>query len=160
MLITENHVFFWKDKIAQWNMQSFVDNLGMTYICAEQYMMAKKALLFKDYETYENIMMSKSPKEHQALGRIVKNFDQKVWEANAVAIVYQGNYFKFSQNQDLKDILMSTKGKVLVEASPFDLIWGIGYGVDAPLEVLEDPSQWKGKNLLGYTLTNLRDNAF
>lgn len=160
MKIYKNFFFFWKHQLGQWNMKSFVDNKGIVYNCAEQYMMAKKALLFEDTETYEKIMKSNSPKEHQDLGRQVKNFNQKIWDANAVSIVYQGNLYKFSQNEELLKILMDTKGLILVEASPFDKIWGIGLGENEREEVLTDLTQWKGLNLLGFTLTNLRDNYF
>lgn len=155
-----NFVFFWKSPLGQWNMQPFVDNNGIIYNCAEQYMMAKKALLFDDLVSYGKIMASQLPSDQQDLGRLVSNFNQEIWEANATLIVYQGNYYKFSQHKNLMDILQSTKGKLLVEASPYDVVWGIGYGEKDDEAILTDKTKWRGKNLLGYTLTSLRDNAF
>lgn len=158
MLRTEKYTFFWKDKIAQWNKTSFKDNEGIIYNCAEQYMMAKKALLFNDLESYKEIMKEKEPKIQQDLGRKVKGFNKEIWDSNCIQIVYQGNIFKFKQNPELLEILLSTKGTILVEASPFDRIWGIGRGVEDIL--INDKEQWLGTNLLGYVLTNLRDNYF
>jgi len=153
---TEKYTFFWKDKIAQWNIQSFKDNDGIEYNCAEQYMMAQKALLFNDIEIHNLIMNEKSPKEQQKLGRIIKNFNQDIWNENAEQIVYNGNYFKFTQNKDLLEILLSTKDTQLVEASPFDKIWGVGLGEDNPL--ILDEKNWQGQNLLGKTLTKVRND--
>lgn len=120
----EKYTFFWKSKLGQWNMESFKDNKGIKYNCAEQYMMAKKAELFKDNSSYKKIMEEKSPKEQQKLGRKIKNFNQDIWEANCTTIVYQGNLFKFEQNKELREILLKTKGTILVEASPYDKVWG------------------------------------
>jgi len=155
MKITEKYTFFWKDKIGQWNMTSFKDNNGITYNCAEQYMFARKALLFNDPEMYVKIMQSDSPAEQQKLGRKIRNFDQNVWDRNKVGIVTLGNVFKFSQNKELRKILLSTKGTLLVEASPYDNIWGVGLSENVSTILKED--NWKGENLLGYILTNVRD---
>jgi len=158
MKVTEEYTFFWKDKLAQWNMLPFADKDDIRYNCAEQYMMAKKALLFNDHETYELIMQADHPREQQRLGRLVKNFNLKVWEANDQLIVYQGNIYKFEQNQELLDILLQTRGTILVEASPNDTEWGVGLSENKPDIMFID--KWKGKNKLGYTLTALRDNYF
>jgi len=150
---TKKYTFFWKDKLAQWNMQSFKDNKGVEYNCAEQYMMAKKAELFNDKISYQKIMKAKTPKEQQNLGRKVNGFNEDIWDANKQIILY-----KFEQNKDLLDILLSTKGTILVEASPYDKIWGVG--LSDSVSLILDKENWKGKNLLGYTLTALRDNYF
>lgn len=160
MKTTDKYVFFWKSKLAQWNMQSFVDVNDIEYCCAEQYMMAEKARLFGDSETCQKIMSSKNPKDIQNFGRLVKNFNQGVWDAHKQIIVYQCNILKFSQNQDLLDLLLSTAGKTLVEASPIDRIWGIGLSEDEPDDILNNPENWKGQNLLGYTLTMVRQKYF
>lgn len=160
MKLTNKHAFFWKSVLGQWNKKPFVDNLGITYNCAEKFMMAHKALLFNDLETYQLIMGTDSPRRHQELGRIVKNYNQDVWDANACTIVYQGNMYKFSQNPELLSVLMSTGNRIIVEASPIDKIWGIGLSEDLDDDFLDDTNNWNGANWLGYTLTNLRDNYF
>ena len=118
-------------------------------------MMAKKAELFKDDEVLEKIIQCNSPAEAKKLGREVKNYDDKLWLENRYEIVKQGNFYKFSQNLDLKNFLLNTKDRVLVEASPVDPIWGIGMAEDHK-DVL-NPEKWKGLNLLGFALMEVRD---
>ncbi len=127
-------LFFWghtvKDEItkscfSQWFPCQFEEN-GIVYKTAEQYMMAHKAKLFDDNEILEKILKSETPNEAKSLGRKVKNFDSEVWDEHKYEILKQANILKFSQNQELKDFLLSTYDKILVEASPYDTIWGIG----------------------------------
>lgn len=155
MRITDKYTFFWRSKLGQWNMLPFnVD--GVKYNCAEQYMMAQKAKLFNDIESYELIMKEKSPRNHQALGRKIKNFDEEVWKNHREEIVYTANIAKFSQNPELLEMLLRTPDTTFVEASPYDKIWGVGLGEDDPL--IDDEKNWKGLNLLGKTLTRVRDD--
>ena len=60
------------------------------------------------------------------------------------------------QNDELRNFLLSTGDKVLVEASPSDRIWGIGLGKNNPDAL--DPTKWRGQNLLGFALMNVRDS--
>ena len=96
------------------------------YNCAEQYMMAQKAWLFKDIEIFGKILDARDPKEIKALGREVKNFDSKIWNKHKFEIVFKRNLGKYGCNPELKEFLLSTGNKILVEASPYDKIWGIG----------------------------------
>ena len=158
MKVTDKYTFFWRENLSQWNMESFRDNEGTEYSCAEQYMMAKKAELFGDAEMQELIMRADHPREMQKLGRKVRGYVQEIWNANACTIVYQGNMFKFNQNPKLAASLILTKKTTLVEASPYDKIWGIGLAEDDDRCLNQET--WQGTNWLGYTLTNLRDNYF
>lgn len=121
----------------------------------EQYMMAEKARIMGDEDTRMQILATENPKDIKALGRRVKNFDPKKWDENKVSVVTLGNYHKFCQNEELKAFLRSTENKVLVEASPYDTIWGIGLGADAP--EAKRPELWKGTNLLGFALMKIRE---
>lgn len=168
-LIAENqdnkYLFFWghqpnkdgsisKTCFSQWWLSSFeVDNV--TYKTAEHWMMAKKAELFNDKEVLEKIIKANSPAEAKKLGREVKSYDDAVWLENRYEIVRQGNFYKFSQNKNLKEFLINTKDRVLVEASPVDPIWGIGMASDHK-DVL-NPEKWRGPNLLGFALMEVRD---
>ncbi len=126
-----------------------------TFNCAEQFMMHGKAVLFDDAEVAAKILAADHPRDHKALGRKVKNFDDKIWKREREQIVMAGNRAKFTQNKELEKLLLDTRGTTLVEASPYDKIWGIGLAASDPRA--QDPSQWKGQNLLGKILTALRD---
>ncbi len=143
--------------LSQWWISDFVVE-NIKYICMEQYMMAGKAMLFKDKEMLNEILKNHDPKTIKALGRKVKNFDESIWIENRVEIVKTGNIEKFSQNENLKQFLLSTGEKILVEASPFDRVWGIGMGKDN--ENIYNPLMWKGENLLGFSLMSVREKIF
>ena len=130
--------------------------LGIGFNSAEQYMMFQKAILFNDYETAEKILDTRNVRTQKELGRQVKGFDNGLWTVNCRRIVYEANKYKFSQNRQLLDELLATRGTTLVEASPYDTIWGIGLTKDD--ERATDRSKWKGKNWLGHILTLLRDD--
>lgn len=158
-------LFFWghqqsktgkitKSCLSQWWMQDFSEN-GNVYCCAEQYMMAKKANIFGDYQTEKAIMVSRNPKVIKALGRTVRGFNQKTWDENKRNIVFNGNWLKFSQNKNLMDFLLSTGEKVIVEASPYDRVWGIG--MSANNANVMRPDLWEGENLLGFVLMDVRE---
>ena len=140
--------------LSQWWMEDFF-SIAHHYLCMEQYMMAGKAELFGDREIREQILACSVPKEIKALGRKVRGFDQKVWDRFKYAIVLNGNWCKFSQNRSLREFLLSTGESVLVEASPYDSIWGIRLSASSP-EAL-DPRKWRGQNLLGFALMEVRD---
>jgi ribA/ribD-fused uncharacterized protein len=156
-------LFFWghtvKDEItksclSQWFPIEFEEN-GTIYKTAEHYMMAGKAKLFNDQQILEKVLRSETPNQAKSLGRKVKNFDPKLWDEHKYEIVKKANVLKFSQNIQFKDFLLSTDNKVLIEASPYDRIWGIGM-----LETdsrIADPNLWEGQNLLGFALMEVRD---
>ena len=118
-------------------------------------MMSEKAKLFKDEETRQLILKESSQGVIKKLGRRVKNFDEKEWDKNKMNIIINGNIFKFSQNKELKKFLLETGDKILVEASPTDKIWGIG--MDQKNPDIYNPNNWKGLNLLGFSLMHVRD---
>lgn len=158
-------VFFWghsplkngnisENCFSQWWKCNFYEN-GIMFICTEQYMMYHKALLFKDYEMAYLILKSDNPKDIKAYGRRVKEFDENLWDITKEQIVIKGNILKFSKNTIMLECLLNTKNKILVEASPHDRIWGIGMKKDA--EDVTDVAKWKGLNLLGFALMDIRD---
>ena len=136
-----------------WNCVFEVD--GTLYHTAEQYMMAEKALLFGDAEIRDKILQSRHPKQAKDLGRMVKGFHEEVWVERRSDIVRRGNLAKFSQNENLRNFLIQTKDRVLVEASPVDRIWGVGLAADDVR--IENPLNWRGLNLLGFALMEVRD---
>lgn len=146
--------FFWGGPFSQWQKSAF-DLDGKTFNTAEQAMMYSKALLFDDPETAGKIATASDPGRQKALGRQVRNFEETVWQARREEIVYRVNHAKFSQNKGLRRKLFQTGDKLLVEASPNDLIWGIG--LDAQKAARTAPEDWPGQNLLGRILTDVRN---
>ncbi len=153
---TDRFVFFWKPPVVfgQWTRSNFeVDSVVYTH--AEQFMMAEKARLFGDELMLRKIMASTDPSEQKKLGQAVRGFDEGVWVEQRIGIVVRGNHAKFSQSEKRLNSLLATDEKTLVEASPYDRIWGIGLRPDDPLA--EQPSRWRGMNLLGQALMTVRD---
>lgn len=146
--------FFWKGILGQWYPSPFTVD-GVKYPTAEHWMMAEKARLFGDTKTLDEILKTDSPKLAKDWGRRVAEFDQKVWDSHCFDIVVQGNIHKFSQNPDLRAKLLGTGYQILVEASEFDKIWGIGLAQDDPWAT--NPAVWQGKNLLGLALMKVRN---
>ena len=162
---TLKFLFFWghqpnkdgsigKSCFSQWWEASF-EIEGITYPTAEHYMMAEKARLFKNDEILQEILIATHPHDAKKLGRKVKNFSPDVWNEHKFDTVVKANYAKFSQDSDLKEYLLNTKDRIIVEASPVDPVWGIGMAADNPN--IMNPEKWKGNNLLGYALMNVRD---
>jgi hypothetical protein len=153
--MTEQFTFFWGGPFSQWHKSNFTV-CGIKYNCAEQFMMAEKARLFKDKISELAILAERNPREQKALGRKVTNFDLDIWQKNAKLIVYRGSLAKYSQDKELLATLMATKGTTLVEASPYDKIWGIGLLEGDPNTLSRDT--WQGLNWLGEILTQVRED--
>lgn len=164
----QKYTFFYGGVFSQWFACEFeVD--GVKYRSAEHYMMAGKARLFNDDIVLAQMMDEKNshPRKQKALGREVKGRAGGKWDADDIAywnskardVVYEGNWHKFTQNEELQEALFRTAGTILVEASPSDRLWGIGHSelkansVECQLEC-----HWRGVNWLGEVLTKLRDD--
>lgn len=140
--------------LSQWYAAPFeVD--GVRYATAEAYMMAEKARLFDDADALAAVLAATHPAVAKKAGRLVTPFDSTVWDAHRYDVVVRGNVAKFSAHDDLRRYLLSTAPKVLVEASPFDRVWGIGAGPDDL--AVGRPARWRGRNLLGFALMDVRD---
>lgn len=157
------YLFFWghqkpksgvsKTCFSQWYDSPF-EHQGVKFKTAEHFMMYEKARLFSDMDMAKRIIASSNPGEAKKLGRMVKGFDNDTWDENRFQVVVQGNMLKFSQNPEMKEFLLSTGERVLVEASPVDRIWGIGMTADH--SGAANPNLWKGLNLLGFVLMSVR----
>lgn len=157
------YVFFWghrkpnegvsKTCFSQWYESGFEEN-GIVYQTAEHYMMAGKAKLFGDNESFNKVLASSNPGEAKKIGRSVQGFSEELWREHRFSLVVQANLLKFSQNHELGGFLRKTGDRILVEASPVDTVWGVGLAADD--ENIQNPNLWKGLNLLGFALMEVR----
>jgi ribA/ribD-fused uncharacterized protein len=154
----DNYVFFWGEKEKFGFMSNFYPckfTVGTnTFNCSEQYFMKMKQEVFdnSNHALGEKIMNETNPIKIKKLGREVSNYNEQVWNQQRYKHMYNGNYLKYSQNPELKNQLLATGSKILVEASPYDKIWGIGW---TKVSALANINSW-GQNLLGKVLMELR----
>jgi ribA/ribD-fused uncharacterized protein len=160
MRVTDKHIFFWGEWPSNWYKCYFKvkqDGKEYDFFNSEQYFMWMKAITFGDETTALRILMEgKNPKMAKTLGRLVKNYDDKKWNEIRYQIMVNANYYKYSQSEELKELLLNPEfdDKHFVEASPLDGIWGIKCG---ETEALDDKSNWNGLNLLGKALDEVRE---
>ncbi|KAH0292650.1 DUF1768-domain-containing protein [Aureobasidium namibiae CBS 147.97] len=140
--------------LSQWFISSFTHPLtNHTYNCAEQYMMHQKAVSRGDQATAADILRTPYPKEQKDLGRGIADWDDAAWDEIKEKVVEEGSYLKFSQNKELRDRLLTTGDRELVEASASDRVWGVGFNAKSALSKREE---W-GANLLGKCLMKARE---
>ncbi|ARZ67579.1 hypothetical protein SMD11_1922 [Streptomyces albireticuli] len=158
------YVYFWGHRprpdgsigascFSQWWPSPFTVG-GITYATAEHWMMAGKARLFGDAEAEARALAAAHPKQAKDAGRTVRGFDEERWRRHRFDLVAEGSVHKFGQDPALRDYLLGTGERVLVEASPLDRVWGIGLAADD--ERARDPRRWRGDNLLGFALMEAR----
>ncbi|MGH9222477.1 MAG: NADAR family protein [Acidimicrobiales bacterium] len=140
--------------LSQWWPAPFTVD-GVRYRTAEHWMMAGKARLFGDEDSLESVLKAQNPGKAKAVGREVEGFHEPTWAVHCYDLVVAGNLAKFGQHHQLRDYLLSTWDLVLVEASPYDRVWGIGLAESD--EAARTPSRWRGRNLLGFALMDIRD---
>ena len=172
-------VFFWREThpdtgyLCQWYACPFRDgdNPNLIYKTAENYMMYQKAVLFGDTQVASEILKTGNPRKVKSLGRKVRNFDEAVWNRERERVVYEGNILKFTTalseeditrgncpgsplvGESLRALLLSTGDRELVEASPFDRVWGVGFTEQFAEERRDE---W-GLNLLGKALMRVKE---
>lgn len=152
------YIFFWKTTepygpFSQWSSHPFTLN-GKKFANTEQYMMYHKARIMRDHNTARTILENTKlhPAKYKKMGRMVKNFDQKLWDEVSLSVVAMGNLAKFTGDEELRELLVGTGDKMIVEASPFDRIWGIGFTEEDAIGNIE---RW-GMNKLGEALMMVR----
>lgn len=165
MIDTSNIIPFWKTGqphgyMSQWYSAKYTLD-GVTYENVEQGLMKAKADAFNDAETGAKILQTNDPKRIKDLGRQVKGFKDDIWIQKRTQISLEHNIAKFTQNHALLQLLLDTQEATLVEASPYDRIWGIGFAPNDPR--VKSPGFWpkdKGKpnpGILGIVLMKVRD---
>ena len=152
--VTEEFYFFYSQASPLSNFYPSPFYLDQqNYTCAEQYIQATKAKLFADQQALQEILTTKSPAHMKALGGKVSNFKAGIWEDGIQDLLYKVHSAKFNQNEDCRDFLLATGSKRLVEASPYDSIWGIG--VSLYDKDLLNTKKW-GKNMCGVSLDSIK----
>lgn len=163
MNITKKHVLFWGEWPSNWYRAEFDkerlvngEKKLLHFYNTEQYFMYIKAIVFGDNETAEKILKTKDPKKAKELGRQVKGYDDEVWQQMRYNVMVEANKAKYSQNKDLKELILNPEiaDKGFVEASKLDNVWGILRTEDDPLA--DDEKNWLGQNLLGKALDEVR----
>lgn len=139
--------------LSNWYLSDFEVN-GIKYSSMEQYMMYQKAVLFNDNEIAEQILATSDVGKIKALGRMVKKYNDVVWNGMRQIIIYEGLLEKFRQNDDLKNELLATGQDILAECAVQDRIWGIGLSMKDEKRFNMD--EWQGQNLLGFSLMRVR----
>lgn len=161
LVTTDTHVFFYYgDDIYSNFYRSAFTMAGVEFFCSEQAFMWAKAVYFRDYAVANDIA-NVDPTPHRApfdckmLGRKVRPYDEEMWNKVRYEIMCSVLMEKFKQNPVLAEMLLATDDRVLVEASPTDLIWGVGLAADHP--DIHNPLKWRGLNLLGNALMYVRE---
>ena len=156
--VSDSPVYFWNSNdqpygaFSHWYKADTKDNDGNVYPTVEHYMMYHKALLFGDELIAKEILSLQSPEDVKKAGRRVHGFVSNKWTACREQVVLDGNFLKYSQHPDLQQLLLETETRQLVEASPEDRTWGIGYEV---ADASRHRDNW-GDNLCGKALEKVR----
>lgn len=162
--ITKNHIFFWGGDFSNWAALP-VEYMDREFPTAEHAYMYAKAMFFEDHDIASTIlgnekmnlyeeMVPLTPKDVKELGRKVKGYDDTQWEAVRYNIMVGIQYAKFNRTEHLRELLIMTYPKIIVEASPYDQIWGIGlHWTD---QKVLDEENWRGRNLLGKAMMKVR----
>ena len=153
---TDEYVYFYSDKspFSNWNITPHIKYKGLEFSNSEALFMYLKAVVFRDDEMAK-LIIPLNPRGAKACGRLVRNYSESIWEKERENAMYIALKAKFDASQDFRDALLADeyRGKTFVEASPSDDIWGIKRSV----EDAYNGASWRGLNLLGKLLTELRD---
>lgn len=114
---------------------------GKMWHTTEHYFQAQK---FTDKQYQEKIRTEKSPMIAARLGRDRKQKLRKDWESVKNNVMKKALLAKFTQHEDLKNLLISTGEAKLIEHTENDAYWG-------------DGGDGKGKNFLGILLMQVRE---
>lgn len=150
--VKEDHIFFWGGIFS--NFHPINGNEALT---SEHFYMEAKAIFFSDFKTLVRIRQAATPKEAKRLGRSVERFDQAEWDKVKCKMMKTALANKLMLDDKFLQALKDSGNKILVEASPFDRIWGIGFKEDDPN--ICNTELW-GENLLGKCLMEVREAMF
>ncbi len=141
---------------------------GRKYDTVEQYIMSERALMFNDYGSYKLIMDEPDPSKCKKYGRNIQNFDEQSWSKVFREIIFRGSVAKALSDKRFADALVATGDSVLIEASPFDDVYGAGLRKDQLFSedgtLIIPPEEWRAykserqsQNIMGFVLMSVRD---
>lgn len=140
--------------LSNWYPSDF--ELGeLRFFSMEQFMMYEKAVIFHDMDMAQKILQENDAAKIKQYGRQVAEYDETIWNGLRQIVVYRGLLAKFSQNAKLGMKLKKTEDAVLAECAVHDRIWGIGLSMHDPCRF--EMKKWKGQNLLGFALMQVRE---
>ena len=153
---TDKFVYFYQNTPLSnwWTSEPYIPYDGHLFASSEALFMYLKAKVFRD-----DVIAEIMPKTHydaaKALGGIVRNFSEDIWNREREKSMYIALKAKLAVDEAYKNTLLSKeyRGKTFVEASPYDEVWGIKRSI---VEAVEG-KEWRGLNLLGKLHTQLRD---
>lgn len=155
---TDEYVYFYSDKtpFSNWNIVQGIKYDSYEFSSSESLFMYLKAKVFRDDEMAERIVPL-DPKAAKKCGRLVRPYSDEIWERERENAMYIALKAKMEASGEFRAALLKEeyRGKTFVEASPYDKIWGIKQSVKDAYE----GAPWRGLNLLGKLLTELRDET-
>lgn len=161
MRITDKYVFFWGEEFS--NFYPCIINFSINgenkiFHSSEQFFMWLKAKTFNDEKIANEILNTQNPAKAKRLGRKVNGFSEEIWAEKRKNAMKLALRHKFSDsNPKLKSFILDKRfnNKEFVEASPFDIIWGIGIAEND--DFADEKENWRGLNLLGVCLNEIRE---
>lgn len=157
MITTDTHVYFYSGREIYSNWHTTSGQLAhhrarAVMDCTERAFMWEKATFFGDDMIAHAILIAKDARETKELGRKIQGYNDREWETVRLGFMTYVNLLKYQQNPAMGDVLRATEKRILVEASPYDGIWGIKRSV----EEAAAGATWQGRNLLGEALMTVR----
>lgn len=156
MITTDTHVYFYTNEFSNWHRCSVIDTRrDIEHPTTEHAFMFLKAEFFRDNDAMKGIILADHPREAKEIGRKVKGYNEEEWNAVRYGYMVLANLWKFGQNPSYLDLLKATDNRILVEASHYDKVWGVGLAENDP--AILDEKNWTGQNLLGKALGKVRN---
>lgn len=152
-------IFFHKPEepygyLSNWYPSRFtIDEVCFT--SAEQYIMYQKCLIFGDLASAQKVLATNDPQEQQTIGRAANGYVEAVWAGMRQLVAARALHAKFSQNDKLRDKLLLTGDAILVECAKSDKVWACGVGLYDTDRF--NAGLWRGQNLLGFALMEIRN---
>lgn len=129
---------------------------GQQFYTMSQYMTYRKALILGDESRSRQILTITDPEILDNISSILSKRDTGIWAGQQQIVAYQGLISKFLQNETIAKPLLNTGNSLIGACMPSDCIWGIGLQIhDANARNMD---AWKGQNLLGFTLMQVRNS--